>query len=224
MFQAETVEIQPDAQSFADEAQEENVEKQAPFILFTAEVPGLRAQPIRPARGQQYDQKAEADRQVGELQAALGAIVTARFRGVGHRVGLRHGHFLFSVNSRVTKLAALSLLLLINVPVTPVVQALFISRWFPACDQARPPGARLISLVDEPERTVRSRLETATTRFGTAGVCFSKREPGGMVTNDITHWSDEIRRSTEAQADFAAASQGTGIEHDSVHRFTFVAA
>src|SRR5262249_23588929 len=107
-----------------------------------------------PTRGQQNDQEAETQRQIGNLHAPFGAIIFARLPGVRPETGLRQRHFFISANSRVTTRAVCDVLL----------RTLCVA---PAGTQLTPPSASWAWLAAPPVSTAKSTSETATTRWGT---------------------------------------------------------
>ena len=83
MLQAEAVVIERSSQHFADQHQHQDVKENGERVI-------LRSAPLRqiaersgPARSQKHDEQTEADREIGDAQPPLDAVVAARFRGIG---------------------------------------------------------------------------------------------------------------------------------------------
>src|SRR5262249_61239712 len=100
-------------------------------------------------------------------------------------MSLRQSHFLPSVNSSVTNR---------NVWLE-LLRMAWVRR---AGTQETPPRSILACRVESPESIAISKSVTAITRCGDACVCLPISDPGGIVTIDITHWSDEMRGSIVA--------------------------
>jgi|ERR1051326_4042600 hypothetical protein len=86
MFEAEAVEIQAQAENFAENQQYSDIEKECERVMFASAIPSQVAKIAGPSGGEQRDQERKTQCHVGNAEAAADAIVFASFRGVGLRL------------------------------------------------------------------------------------------------------------------------------------------
>ena len=83
VLQAETVVLERSPQHFADQHQHQNIEEDGEGVVLRSAALGQIAQRSGPSGGQEHNQQSEAEREIGDAQPPLDAVVAARFWGIG---------------------------------------------------------------------------------------------------------------------------------------------
>src|SRR6202050_5246698 len=81
-LQPKPVIVKAQAQQFADEEQEEQINKNGQSVAAKSLTQGKIAQPFRPTCDQQKNQESGADGKIGDTQPAVDPVITARLRRV----------------------------------------------------------------------------------------------------------------------------------------------
>src|SRR5215471_17102142 len=92
MFQVETVSVQCQSQQLADNAEEEDVEKERQQVVFPGCMKGQVPQHPSPARNQQDQHKPNAEHQINHPEPALDVVVPPGLGSIWLRIGTGQAH------------------------------------------------------------------------------------------------------------------------------------
>src|SRR5208283_5412150 len=103
----ETAVLQRSSQHFADQEQHHDVKENGERVILRSATFRQIAERSGPAGGQEHNEQPQADREIGDAQPALGAVVAVRFRRIGENwcsfFGVDHSEVL-SLSYRVRRL------------------------------------------------------------------------------------------------------------------------
>jgi hypothetical protein len=83
MLEPEAVVLERSSQRFADQHQHQHIEENGERVILRSATLGQIAERPGPSGGQEHGQQPEAEREIGDAQPPLDAVVAARFRRIG---------------------------------------------------------------------------------------------------------------------------------------------